>query len=190
MIARWWPPIGFAGMALLGWAVRTGPLPVDSWFQRLGGNLSPHVTHFLGIIVPVVLTGALLVAAVVAARRGRKRLAVAMVVSPLVAVAIVRLVKPIFGREKGGALAYPSGHTTFLVVAAGLLLLVAGAGLWAMVAAAGVVLLSMVGLAMTFHYFTDTVGGVLLGTSVVGVVALWACDGRSGEVGSPAADLR
>lgn len=182
--------VGLTAMVLLGWAVRTGPVPIDDWFQQVGVDLSPRVTSFLGITVPVILTGALLVAVVVALRRGWRRLAVAMVVSPLAAIAIVRMVKPIFGREKGGALAYPSGHTTFLVVVTGLLLLVAGAGLWAVVVAAAAILLSMIGLAMTFHYFTDTVGGVLLGTSVVAVVARWACGGRYRPVGSVSSDFR
>lgn len=107
-------------MVLLGWAVRGAPQPVDSWFQRLGSDLGSRATVFLGITTPAVLIVALLVGIVVAIRQHRKRLALAMVVSPLVAIAIVRVCKPIFGREKGGALAYPSGHTTFLVVVAGL----------------------------------------------------------------------
>ncbi len=177
-------------MVLLGWAVRTGPVPIDDWFQQVGVDLSPRVTSFLGITVPVILTGALLVAVVVALRRGWRRLAVAMVVSPLAAIAIVRMVKPIFGREKGGALAYPSGHTTFLVVVTGLLLLVAGAGLWAVVVAAAAILLSMIGLAMTFHYFTDTVGGVLLGTSVVCLAAIVARHPQHGRLAGASPELR
>ncbi|CRZ16368.1 PA-phosphatase [Mycolicibacterium neworleansense] len=177
-------------MVLLGWAVRGAPLPVDSWFQRLGSDLGSAATALLGVTTPAVLTAALVIGIVVAVRQHRNRLALAMVVSPLVAIAIVRVLKPVFGREKGGALAYPSGHTTFLVVVTGLLVLVAGVGLWSVIVAAGLVLLGMFGLGMTFHYFTDTVGGLLLGTSVVGMVALWACDGRSGTVGSPASELR
>nr|WP_235654313.1 PA-phosphatase [Mycolicibacterium houstonense] len=189
-MARWWPAVGLTAMVLLGWAVRTGPVPIDDWFQQVGVDLSPRVTSFLGITVPVILTGALLVAVVVALRRGWRRLAVAMVVSPLAAIAIVRMVKPIFGREKGGALAYPSGHTTFLVVVTGLLLLVAGAGLWAVVVAAAAILLSMIGLAMTFHYFTDTVGGVLLGTSVVCLAAIVARHPQHGRLAGASPELR
>ena len=36
------------------------------------------------------------------------------------------------------------------------------------------VALAMAGVGATFHYFTDTVGGVLLGTSIVCIAALVA----------------
>jgi membrane-associated phospholipid phosphatase len=190
LITRWWPLIGVTGMVLLGWAVRGAPQPVDNWFQRLGSDLGSRATVFLGITTPAVLIVALLVGIVVAIRQHRKRLALAMVVSPLVGIAIVRVCKPIFGREKGGALAYPSGHTTFLVVVAGLLVLVAGVGLWSVVLAVSAILLGMFGLAMTFHYFTDTVGGVLLGTSVVCAAAVFAGDGQGDQVSSASPDFR
>jgi hypothetical protein len=38
--------------------------------------------------------------------------------------------------------------------------------------AAAVTLLGMVGQGVTYHYFTDTVGALLLGSAVVCVVAL------------------
>jgi hypothetical protein len=40
--------------------------------------------------------------------------------------------------------------------------------------AVGYIALAMVGVGATFHYFTDTVGGVLLGTSIVCIGALVA----------------
>jgi hypothetical protein len=55
-------------------------------------------------VLAVVLTTAI----AVALYRRRWRLAAAMVVSPAVAVALVRLFKRLFDREKGGALAYPA----------------------------------------------------------------------------------
>ncbi len=84
----------------------------------------------------------------------------------------------------------PSGHTTFLAVVAGLLVLVAGVGLWSVVLASGAILLGMCGLAMTFHYFTDTVGGVLLGTSVVCAAAVFARGGQCDRVSSASPDFR
>lgn len=177
-------------MVLLGWAVRTGPVPIDDWFQQVGVDLGPYRDGFLVFSKPVLGAAALLVGIVVALRQHRKRLAVAMVVSPLAAIAIVRVVKPVFGREKGGALAYPSGHTTFLVTVMGLLVLVVGVNLWAMAVAVSVVLLGVFGLAMTFHYFTDTVGGVLLGTSVVCLAAIVARHPQHGRLAGASPELR
>lgn len=177
-------------MVLLGWAVRSGPVPIDDWFQQIGVELGSYRDVFLVFSKPLLGAAALLVGIVVALRQHRKRLAVAMVVSPLVAITIVRVIKPIFGREKGGALAYPSGHTTFLVAVTSLLVLLAGMRLWALVVAVCVVLLAMFGLSITFHYFTDTIGGVLLGTSVVCIAAMFARDGQHDQVGSASPDLR
>ncbi|MGV0811388.1 PA-phosphatase [Mycolicibacterium boenickei] len=190
MIGRWWPAIGFAGMLLLGWAVGRGPVPIDDWFQWLGGDMGSVRNAFLVFSEPVVLAGALLIGVIVAIRQQRSRMALAMVASPVVAIAIVQICKRIFGREKGGALAYPSGHTTFLVVVVGLLVLVAGVGLWALVIAVSVSLLGMFGQSITYHYFTDTVGAALLGTAVVGTAAIFARDAHDDQVSSGAPDLR
>ncbi|HEX7825202.1 MAG TPA: phosphoesterase PA-phosphatase, partial [Mycobacterium sp.] len=67
---------------------------------------------------------------------------------------------------------YPSGHVTTLVIVWGLVVLAAGCAWWAVLAAIATILLGMVGVGITFHYFTDTVGGLLLGSAVVAVVAL------------------
>ena len=160
-------------MVLLGLAVGTGPVAVDVWFQRLGADLGPYRRVLLVFSQPLIVAAALGVGVLVALRQRRTGLAWAMVISPVVAVGVVRLVlKPLFGREKGGALAYPSGHTTFLVVVLGLLVLVVGVRLWTVAAATCIGLLGMFGVSTTFHYFTDTVGAALWAVSVVGVVAL------------------
>jgi membrane-associated phospholipid phosphatase len=99
---------------------------------------------------PRVLALVLAAAVAVALYRRQWCLAVVMVVSPPVAVVLVELLKRLFDRQKGGALAYPSGHTTAAVAA---------------------VVIGMLGQAVTYHYFTDTVGGLLLGTAIVCVAA-------------------
>ncbi|MFV8054140.1 PA-phosphatase [Mycobacterium sp. 48b] len=190
MIVRWWPPIGLAGMVLLGWVVRTGPVGIDDWFQQIGVGLGSYRDVFLLFSKPIVGAVALLGGIVVAVRQRRTRLALAMVLTPLLAIGIVRIAKPLFGREKGGALAYPSGHATFLVAVAGLLVVLAGVALWALILAITVSVLGVFGLSMTFHYFTDTIGAVLLSTSLVCVAAVLARGAPHGPAGTASAGLR
>ena len=92
--------------------------------------------------------------------------------SPIVAWFLVQIFKDMFGRRKDATLAYPSGHITLTVVIWGMVVLVAGAALWSVVTSIAVVVLAMLGQAVTWHYFTDTIGGLLLGTAVVCVAAL------------------
>ncbi|MGZ6778110.1 MAG: phosphatase PAP2 family protein, partial [Mycobacterium sp.] len=123
---------------------------------------------------PYLLTAILLVGLAVAMVSRRWRLAVVIAVSPPVGIALARLLKEVFGRENDGALAYPSGHTTTAVVVSGMIVLVAGGALWAVLAATAFVVLAMVGQAVTYHYFTDTVGALLLGSAVVCLSAVAA----------------
>ena len=102
----------------------------------------------------------------------RLRLAIATALCPLLAMGLARLLKPLFGRERHSGLAYPSGHTATLVVVMGMVVLVAGAALWLVLIAVAYCLLGMLGVGASFHYFTDTVGGLLLGLSIVGAAAL------------------
>ncbi len=176
-------------MVLLGWAVRMGPVPIDDWFQQLGSAMGSFRRSFLVFSEPLALGVALVIGVIVAVRRHQSRLVVAMIAGPAVAIAIVQGCKRIFGRQKGGALAYPSGHTTFLVVVIGLLVLVVGVALWAIAVGVTVSLLGMFGQAITYHYFTDTIGAALLGTSVVCIVAVLVRGELSGRVGSTAADF-
>jgi hypothetical protein len=50
--------------------------------------------------------------------------------------------------------------------------LIAGVAWWALLVAIAFCLLGMVGEAVTYHYFTDTLGALLLGTAMV-CVAAW-----------------
>ena len=166
---RLWPPIALAAMVLLGWAVGKGSTPVDDWFRQYGRGPARDLLFFTDPRVLAVLVAGTLVVAIY---QRRWRLAAAVVVSPLVAMAVPQLVKRLFGRESGGVLAYPSGHTTTMVVVLGMVVLAAGAALWVVVAAIAFCLLGVVGQAVSHHYFTDTVGGVLLGSAIVCVAAL------------------
>jgi membrane-associated phospholipid phosphatase len=156
-------------MALLGFVVRHGSTPVDDWFHRFGRGPAHRLLFFTD---PRVLVLIVLATLGVALYRRQWRLALAAAVCPLLAMGLARLLKPVFGRERLGAFAYPSGHTATLVVVMGMVVLVAGAALWAVLFAAVYCLLGIVGQAVSYHYFTDTVGALLLGTAIVCVVSL------------------
>jgi membrane-associated phospholipid phosphatase len=164
-----WPAIAVPAMFLLGWAVGKGSTPLDDWFLRFPHSPARWLLFFTD---PWMLAITLLFGIGVALHLRRRRLAAAMAASPLVGIVLAQLLKRFFGREHDGALAYPSGHTTAAVVVMGMLVLVAGTALWAVVVAVTVSLLAMLGQAMTYHYFTDTLGALLLGTAVVCVAAL------------------
>ncbi len=166
---RLWPPIALAVMVLFGWAVGKGSTPIDDWFHRFGQGPAKWLLFVTDPHVQAVLWAGCVA---VAAYRRRWRLALVAVATPVIAVALVQLVKRLFGRRSGGVLAYPSGHTTALVVIMGLVVLVAGGALWAVLVAAAVCVLGMLGQGVTYHYFTDTVGALLFGTAILCVATL------------------
>jgi hypothetical protein len=170
-VIRWWPLIGLAAMIVLGWAVGPSSTPLDGWFHRFEDSPVSHLWVLASPLVLVVLGVSVLGVALY--RRWWRFAAVAVVVPPA-AYLFVQFIKPLFGRDWDGVFAYPSGHITLTTVVLGLLVLMAGGALWAVLIAVGYVALAMVGVGSTFHYFTDTVGGMLLGTSIVCVAALVA----------------
>lgn len=163
-----WPAVGMPLMVLLGLRVRDGATPVDAWMQQVhAGSL-----NWLQLFTDAQTSQVLLIAAVaVSLWRRLWALVPVIVVVPLVAVAATGVLKPLFGRFKGEALTYPSGHTTVMVVVLGMLILAIGVRGWLMWAAAVFAVLGIVGQAVTYHYFTDAVGAVLLGSSLVCLAA-------------------
>jgi membrane-associated phospholipid phosphatase len=155
-------------MVGLGVAVRHGSTPFDDWFHQHGR----HVRYLALLASPWVLASVVLATIVVALYQRRYRLAIATAVCPLVAMGLARVLKPVFGRERGPVFAYPSGHTATLVAVMGMVVLAAGAALWVVIIAVAYSLLGMLGVGVSFHYFTDTVGGLLVGTTIVCVAAL------------------
>ncbi|MGV0793954.1 phosphoesterase PA-phosphatase [Mycolicibacterium sp. XJ1819] len=169
---RWWPPVALTAFVILGVSVGKYSTPLDEWFRAYRDD--PYLQWLLWFSKPWVLAAVLAVAVAVAVARRRWRLAAVAVASPALAWALVQGLKVLFGRRKEGFYAYPSGHTTVTVVVWGMVVLVASAAVWSIVAAVIVSLLGMLGQAFVWHYFTDTVGGVLLGTAIVCVAALVA----------------
>ena len=166
-----WPGITVGAMFALGWAVGKGSTPFDDWFHEFRRTPARWLLFFTD---PWVLTIALMFGVAVALYLGRRRLAAVMVIAPLVGIVLAQLLKHVFGRQNDEALAYPSGHATTVAIVMGMLVLLAGAVRWAVVVAAVVSALGMIGQGVTYHYFTDTVGALLLGSAVVCVAALVA----------------
>jgi len=171
---RWWPPVGLLLMTLLGLAVGRSSTAVDDAFQQAGQATRPYSGYLLFFTDPRTVLVLLLIALAITLWRKQWRLAAVVALCPLVAVIVERWIKPLFGRHKGEALAYPSGHTALTVAVLGVVVLAAGAVLWSRVLAGAFVSLGMLGQAMTYHYFTDTVGALLFGSSLVCAAALVA----------------
>jgi membrane-associated phospholipid phosphatase len=153
-------------MVGLGLAVGHGSTRVDDGFSGVG-VAHPGLDGLLFFTDPLLLQVLLVAAVVVALWRRRWRLAVVVALAPVVGVVAVRLLKRLFGREREGALAYPSGHVTVMVTVVGMVVLVVGVRVWTLVAASVFALLGIAGQAVTYHYFTDTVGAALLATTLV-----------------------
>ena len=155
-----------AGLIVLGLAVGHGSTPLDDWFLEVGRRY--RLLRLLLLFTAGWLIGSLgLVTVIIALVRRRWRFAAVAAVTPLLAVVSAEVLKRAFGREKVGELSYPSGHTTFAVVVLGLAVLAAGTATWAVLAAAVTVVLGALGQSLTYHYFTDTIGALLLGSALL-----------------------
>ena len=155
-------------MVLLGLRVRDGATPIDGFFQQAKGG---PLTSLLFFTDPRTVSAVMLASVGVAVVRRLWALLPVIVLAPYLGVWASQVLKPLFGRMKGDALAYPSGHTTLMVVALGMLLLTVGARRWALAAVAVFAGLGILGQATGYHYFTDSVGSLLLGTSLVCLAA-------------------
>ena len=147
--------------------------------------------HYLGNPRSVIVLAGLL--AVLAFVLSRRRLAVLAVLGPGLTGVATTVLKPVFDRTLGGALAYPSGHTaalTALAIVTALLLvsLIRVGTVWKAVlvglAALGAGLAMAVTLTvLDFHYPTDTIGG--FGTAVAVVLAAALVLDRVAEARGP-----
>lgn len=164
-----WPAVGLPLMVLLGLGVRDGATPVDAWLQQARGGPLGSLLFFTDYRTAQTLLAATVT---VALFRRLWMLVPLAFATPLLGVLSAETLKPLFGRFKGEALAYPSGHTTVMVVVLGMLILAVGARRWLVWAAAAFAVLGIIGQAVTYHYFTDALGAVLLGSSLVCIAAV------------------
>jgi len=168
---KWWPAVALPLMVVLGLAVGDRSTGVDDWFNRNGWAAHPVLGKLLFFTEPLLLQLLLVAAVGLALYRRRWRLAAVVALTPLAGVVAVRVLKRLFGREREGALAYPSGHVTVMMTVLGVVVLVWGARRWLLLVAAVFAVLGTAGQALTYHYFTDTIGAVLLGSSLVVLAA-------------------
>jgi hypothetical protein len=103
-------------MFVLGWVVGKRSTNLDSWVNHFRHTPARWLLIFTD---PWLLAVVLAAGVAVALYAGRWWLAAVMVASPLVGIVLANLFKHVFGRKNGGSLAYPSGHTTAVVVVMG-----------------------------------------------------------------------
>ena len=156
-------------MVLLGLGVRGGETPVESFFQQAQGGPLSRLLFLTDERTAKLL---LLTTLAVAVYRRLWPVAIAAVVVPVAAWAAVEALKPLFGRLKDQGLAYPSGHTAVMVVLLGMLIIALGGKRWIVLTAVVVGTLGIIGQAVSYHYFTDAVGSMLLGTSMLAVAVV------------------
>jgi len=158
-------------MVLVGLAVGKGSTPLDDWFDQFGRGPVRDLT-VLANPISLAVIGITVVG--IALYQRWWLFAIVTVAFPPLAYLLVQFIKPFFGRYVDDGLAYPSGHVTMTTVVVGLFVVVMGGPLWAVLIAVLYVALAMFGVGSTFHYFTDTAGGALLGTAIVCIAALVA----------------
>ncbi|MBJ7465045.1 MAG: hypothetical protein JHD38_15520 [Mycolicibacterium sp.] len=161
---------------LLGLVVGHGSTAFDDWalrvMQRVFGP-DPHwMLYFSWALPMMVILG---IAVLIALVRRRWRLAVVVALCPVLSVIATRLLKPLFGRYKGDALAYPSGHTTVVITVMAMLVLAAGVSVWLLLVAGVITAIGGLSMAATdLHYLTDNIGAVFLASATVCLAVLAA----------------
>jgi len=169
-----------AAMSALVWHVR-GPLSVDR-VRYLAPSWGDRWTFFARLAWPGSLEFVAFSAVVLALLEIRRRdwfAAVLCITGPAFAAFLVEFVaKPTIDRRINNSLSFPSGHTTLVSALATLVVLLAyrvsGPRGAAAAAPPAVIVVTAVGLAVVqvgWHFLTDAVGGMALGTAAVLLVA-------------------
>jgi hypothetical protein len=160
-------------MVLLGLGVREGAAPLNGWTPQVSGP--PQVfgpPQWLLLFTDPRTANAVLIAALAAALYRRLWAALPMILAiPLVSIGAAAGFQRLFGAPSGQGPAYPSSQTTLMVVVLGMLVLAVGVRRWLTAAAVVFVLLGIAGQSVDLHNLTDSLGALLLGTSLVAVAA-------------------
>jgi len=165
--------LGAAALAGLLLAKRPGPNRVDAaGYFYVPSDPSSHLANELVKIgsLPVLLVGIGLIFAVTIFRDWVRAFACAA--APIVAVEVVEhIAKPMVGREIGaGSFTYPSGTVAAVAALAAAVLIVSPRLLRPLSALAGALVVAGVGVAvlvLRWHYPTDVLGGVWVGSGAV-----------------------
>ena len=160
-----------------------GPLAIDvAWYDFCNRTRTPlilAVSHFLnnagaqvivGVVIPVVVAVLLVI-------RGRGWAAAAVLFCGISIAPLVNSVKSVLERPRPDhhlvsvtLSAYPSGHVASLSAVVVVIALILG---WRWFGAVAVVLVAAMGASRTYlnvHWFTDVIGGLLLGAGLALVV--------------------
>lgn len=166
-------------MVLLGLGVREGAAPLNGGTPQVFGPSQvfgpPQFSgppQWLLLFTDPRTANAVLIAALGAALYRRLWAALPMILLiPLVSIGAAAGLQRLFGAPPGAGPAYPSSQTTLMVVVLGMLVLAVGVRRWLTAAAVVVVLLGIAGRSVDLHNLTDSLGALLLGTSLVAVAA-------------------
>jgi membrane-associated phospholipid phosphatase len=152
--------------------------PVDAWIRdHFSRNLPVFKDAvWLGDPRQITVICAVIVLACAVTRRFRAAFLVAIAV-PLAGATTEYALKPLIDRTLWGNVAFPSGHTTGVcALAVVIVVLLTGPerpplpGPWRWLLSALVLLLvaltAVSVVALHFHYFTDTIGGVAVGSGI------------------------
>ncbi len=166
-------------MVLLGLGVREGAAPLNGGTPQVFGPSQvfgpPQFSgppQWLLLFTAPRTANAVLIAALAAALYRRLWAALPMILLiPLVSIGAAAGLQRLFGAPLGAGPAYPSSQTTLMVVVLGMLVLAVGVRRWLTAAAVVFVLLGIAGQSVDLHNLTDSLGALLLGTSLVAVAA-------------------
>jgi len=167
----------FAGQTGPSWLDRA----VDGRARELPGSGGAFaLIARLGEPRQVAVMMAVLIAGCAFARRWRG-VALVLIAVPAAAAITELALKPFYDRRLGGSLTYPSGHCTALFSVAGVaaLVLLSSRGRWppgirwclTLAAYLVALIVAVAVVAAGMHYFTDTFGGIAVGTGTVVITA-------------------